>query len=201
MKTLNLFLVISFAILVISCVTDAKDDKIDDADSVIVEQPTTIQDTMNAPSIAAPDTSDTKSAQTKESGNKPKLTAEQIKRAKDLEAMIRDKVNTNPNPDNYNGQVDDKGDKNYTFNLVPILSDDDKNFYFVQFFESPSKLSKDDLRKYGIKEDIFVVFHGGVFKYCISKSKTEDEATKLKPTIAKKYKLKNLTVETYGEAF
>lgn len=196
LKFLTAFLLVFFAN---SCVTDSKEDATQDMDSTATEVETpdnTIK--PDTTQIAEPKKD---SVATKLDKAKPKLTAEQIKLAQDIDKMIHDKVNKNPNPDNYNGQIDDKNGSSYGFNIVPVINDEDMGFYYLQFFESPSKLSKDALRKYRITEDIYVVSHEGVFKYCITKSKTEAESKALKAKIAKKYKLKNLTVETFGEAF
>lgn len=157
----------------------------------------TIQNEMSGnPSVENGDASATSPAtQTDTTKN-----AQQLEKAKDVDDQLGTKVNKAKNPDNMNGSEDVDVQSNIT--LVPVISEADKAFYYVQILESPTKLAKNYFDKYfKSKQEVYVISEGGVYKYCVGKYKTEAEAKSYVTEVKTKYKFKKATVVSFSQSW
>ncbi len=113
---------------------------------------------------------------------------------------LKTKRNVKYNPDNANAPVEIEEKSSIT--LIPIFSDDDLAKYYVQFKESPSKMSKKDVEAL-LKNDhkVYVVSHQGLYKYCVGKSDSEAEAKAFKKKFDKLHSKTKTTVVTYKSAW
>ena len=113
---------------------------------------------------------------------------------------LKTKRNVKYNPDNANAPVEIEEKSSIT--LVPIFSDDDLGKYYVQFKESPSKMSKKDVEAL-LKNNhkVYVVSHQGLYKYCVGKSNSEAEAKAFQKEFIKLHSKSKTTVVTYKSAW
>ena len=143
------------------------------------------------------DTSSTVIAETKADTNK---TTSVIEKAKDVDAQLSTKVNKSKNPDNMNGSEDTEIQSNIT--LIPVISEADKAFFYVQILESPTKLSKNYFDKYfKTKQDVYVISEGGVYKYCIGKYKNETDAKSYMKEVKSKFRFKSISIASFSQTW
>lgn len=127
-------------------------------------------------------------------------TTPAIEKAKDVDAQLSTKVNKSKNPDNMNGSEDTEIQSNIS--LIPVISEADKAFYYVQIVESPTKLSKNYFDKYfKTKQEVYVISEGGVYKYCIGKYKNEADAKSFMKDVKSKYRFKNISIASFSQSW
>jgi hypothetical protein len=120
--------------------------------------------------------------------------------AEDLESELSKKVNVSVNPDNDNGAFEIKEDAQIT--VVPIITEDDKSKYYVQFTIKINKISKVDLSKFfPDTQKIYVVQHKGLYKYSVGQFDDEKAAAEYKKVVDKEFKFTKSEVATYSEAW
>jgi len=105
-----------------------------------------------------------------------KKEAAELRKAKDIDELIPTLVNTKINPDNLNMAFETKRKNSYV-DLFPLLFENEKTSYHIQFLVSVNKYSIQKLEK--IFKDsviVYVTSHKGLYKYSIGKFDSQDEA-------------------------
>lgn len=218
MKTISLLLVIFAFLTVVSCKNDTTPQAekiIDVVENEVVIVPSTMDSSVIIAEVPKDDkeeeevqtktdkVSSTASTQTKLT--KKQITEviseeEAIKTAEDLSGELNNEVNRKANPDNYNGVKEI--DTIVNVMLVPVYSEPDLNKYFVQVAVKVHKMSRVELGKiFPSNEAVYILQHEGLYKYCLGKFDTENEAANYKKDIDKKYKFKDTQVVTFQQAW
>ena len=145
--------------------------------------------------------SDTQSTVNNSKTQNTKATNTTSDKAEDIDSKISTKINKANNPDNQNGNYDPSSEKS-NISIIPILNEADKAFYYVQIAESPTKFGKSYFDTFfKSKQDVYVMAEGGVFKYCIGKYKTREEAEAYQKEVKQKYRFKKCSVETFSQGW
>lgn len=197
MRHIKLLALLISAMAFFYCNGPADKEKSEDVmnDSTIYESGSDVAGSFENPAEQTQDQQEnnTGAANGTETETKPKP-----KTSEDIDELIKAGVNTEKNPDNYAGEWDENLDKN---RYVPIITEADKELYRVQIFVSPNKLPNQKLQKqYPFLDTVYVVFHDGLYKYCVGKYNTKEDAEK-QAKILKEKGIKDYKVTNYSAAF
>jgi hypothetical protein len=210
MKKYILNIIISSAmILTFACQSDEENKAVDKLPSIdeisnkTEVNTTEINEEIGADSIIeteAKDISENKPDQI-DKEKKIKEEAAKIRRAKDIDDLIPTYVNTRVNPDNLNMAFEAKRKESHV-KLYPILLEDEKEYYHIQFLVSVNKYSLLQLEEiFPDSVVVYVTSHKGLYKYAIGQFKTPDQARSKINDFKEKYNLGDAVLAYYGEAF
>lgn len=208
MKNYYLIIILIISSIIISaCQSDQdnndaeKPPSIDEISNSKSSENTIVKDSTEIDKKEKPDKTNKEIISEEEQEEKIKKEAAELRRAKDIDELIPSLVNTKINPDNLNMAFETKRKDSYV-DLFPLLFENEKTSYHIQFLVSVNKYSIQKLEKiFADSVIVYVTSHKGLYKYSIGKFDSQDEARAKINDYKTKHDLEDAVIAYYGEAF